>query len=127
MLYFHAISVISAIKGMEQFPDLGRGSLGGERLFAIEPGYEQIPRVVLRRMGKAVRLMVGAGLPLIKQTTCGGVIVGTANGGMEDCIRFMNQIVQYEEGMLAPGNFVQSTPNGRTRSPRRRHRAHARG
>src|SRR5882724_9129031 len=40
-----------------------------------------------------------------------GIIMGTANGGMEDCIKFLNQIIEYEEGMLAPGNFVQSTPN----------------
>ena len=30
---------------------------------------------------------------------------------MEDCIKFLNQIVQYEEGQLTPGNFVQSTAN----------------
>ena len=29
----------------------------------------------------------------------------------EDCIRFLNQIVQYDEGTLTPTNFVQSTPN----------------
>src|SRR5690606_9142933 len=40
-----------------------------------------------------------------------GIIIGTANGGMEDCIKFLNQIIDYEEGMLTPGNFVQSTPN----------------
>ena len=30
---------------------------------------------------------------------------------MEDCIKFLNQIIDYEEGLLTPGNFVQSTPN----------------
>jgi hypothetical protein len=30
---------------------------------------------------------------------------------MEDCIKFLNQIIDYEEGLLTPGNFVQSTSN----------------
>jgi hypothetical protein len=63
-------------------------------------------------MGKAVRMGVGAGLPLL-QTNPGldGIILATANGGLEDCLRFLNQIVDYEEGTLTPTNFVQSTPN----------------
>ena len=30
---------------------------------------------------------------------------------MEDCIKFLNQIVEYKEGLLTPANFVQSTSN----------------
>lgn len=83
------------------------------KLTACEPTYQGIPNSVLRRMGKAVRISTGAALPLIKLgVAIDGIIIGTANGGMEDCIKFMNQIVQYEEGLLTPGNFVQSTPNG---------------
>ena len=78
-----------------------------------EPNYmELIPRGLLRRMGKAVRMGVGTGLPLIKENkNIDGIIMGTANGGLENCIDFLNQIVEYEEGMLTPTNFVQSTPN----------------
>lgn len=80
---------------------------------AQEPNYlELIPANLLRRMGKAVRMGIGAGLPLIKRNEqTDGIIIGTANGGMEDCIHFLNQIVDYEEGVLTPTNFVQSTPN----------------
>ncbi|HMK02894.1 MAG TPA: hypothetical protein VK489_01830, partial [Ferruginibacter sp.] len=61
---------------------------------------------------KAIRMGVGAALPLIKNPApLNGIIIGTANGGMEDCIKFLNQMVQYEEDMLAPGSFVQSTSN----------------
>lgn len=82
-------------------------------LFAIEPSYlDFIPASLLRRMGKAVRMGIGAGLPLIKKhSNIEGIIIGTANGGLEDCIRFLNQIVDYEEGVLTPTNFVNSTPN----------------
>jgi hypothetical protein len=82
-------------------------------LYAIEPAYETIPPGVLRRMGRAVRLGIGAALPLVKQAirTPGGIIIGTSMGGMEDCIKFLNQIIEYNEGTLTPTNFVQSTPN----------------
>lgn len=78
-----------------------------------EPDYmDLIPRGLLRRMGKAVRMGVGTGLPLIKQNqNIDGILMGTANGGLENCIDFLNQIVEYDEGMLTPTNFVQSTPN----------------
>ncbi len=79
---------------------------------AIEPSYQEIiPRNLLRRMGKAVRLGIGAALPLLKDQDVDGIVIGTGNGGLEDCIKFLNQIMKYEEGTLTPTNFVQSTPN----------------
>lgn len=80
---------------------------------AIEPDYSStIPRSLLRRMGKAVRLGIGVGLNLVnKHNDLCGIIIGTANGGLEDCFKFLDQIVEYNEGRLTPTNFVQSTPN----------------
>ena len=84
----------------------------GIRYQAIEPDYAKfIPAGLLRRMGKAIRMGVGAGLPLIERAQIEGFILGTANGGLEDCLKFLNQIVDYDEGTLTPTNFVQSTPN----------------
>ncbi len=80
-------------------------------LRAIEPSYDAIPPAMYRRMGKAVRLASGAALPLLHNSIFNGIVVGTANGGMEDCIKFLNQIIEYEEGKLTPTNFVQSTTN----------------
>ena len=78
----------------------------------IEPSYESIPDNLLRRMGKALRMGVGSALNLIATPELvDGIVIGTANGGMEDCIKFLNQIIDYNEGMLTPTNFVQSTPN----------------
>jgi len=63
-------------------------------------------------MGKSIRMGVGAALPLMSETdSVNGIIMGSANAGMEECVKFLNQIVQYEEGQLTPGNFVQSTGN----------------
>ena len=80
---------------------------------AIEPSYQDIiPSTQLRRMGKAVRMGIGVSLPLLERNPKpDGIIYGTANGGLEDCIKFLNQIVEYNEGTLTPTNFVQSTPN----------------
>lgn len=82
------------------------------KLIAREPKYPEIPLGILRRMGKAVRMGVGAALSLLQsENSMDGIIIGTANGGMEDCIKFLNQIMEYQEGRLTPTNFVQSTPN----------------
>jgi len=80
---------------------------------AYEPNYTDIiPKTLLRRMGKAVRMGIGTGLPMIKlNNNIDGIIIGTANGGLENCIQFLNQIVEYDEGTITPTNFVQSTPN----------------
>ncbi|MEO8583975.1 MAG: beta-ketoacyl synthase chain length factor [Flavitalea sp.] len=83
------------------------------KLHAIEPSYEGIPVKILRRMGKAVRIGIGAAMPLLQNNNepLSGIIIGSAMGGMEDCINFLNQVIDYNEGMLTPTNFVQSTPN----------------
>lgn len=85
----------------------------GNRYAALEPPYGTlIPAGLLRRMGKSVRMGVGAGLPLIQRNPdLEGIILSTVNGGLEDCLKFLNQIVDYKEGTLTPTNFVQSTPN----------------
>jgi 3-oxoacyl-(acyl-carrier-protein) synthase len=83
-----------------------------KKLLAIEPSYEQIPPGVLRRMGKAIRMGVGTALPLMDKTKpVNGIIIGSANAGLDESIKFLIQIVDYEEGQLTPGNFVQSTGN----------------
>jgi hypothetical protein len=81
-------------------------------LKAIEPSYSGIPPGAMRRLGKSVRMALGAALPLLeKYPDPQGIVIATANGGMEDCIKFLNQIVEYKEGLLTPGSFVQSTSN----------------
>jgi hypothetical protein len=112
MLYIHQPYCISP---QQTFQDINIEMLNeaiDKKMVAIEPAYEGIPPGILRRMGKAIRIGVGASMPIIKNNgPLNGIIIGTANGGMGDCIMFLNQIVQYEEGLLAPGNFVQSTSN----------------
>ncbi|MBC8033787.1 MAG: beta-ketoacyl synthase chain length factor [Chitinophagaceae bacterium] len=111
MLYIHDTTCISPQQTLGDIDIKHLKSADGNKMMALEPSYQNIPTPVLRRMGKAVRMSVGAAMPLLQHFKPDGLIIGTANGGMEDCIKFLNQIIVYEEGMLTPGNFVQSTPN----------------
>ena len=112
MLYIHQTTCISAQQTfMEENLDELHDPVGN-KLLAIEPGYEGIPKSILRRMSKPVRIGVGAALPIMENVKeLDGIIIGTANAGMEDCFHFLKQMVDYDEGLLTPGNFVQSTAN----------------
>lgn len=105
MLYIHQTSCVSPQEGL----DSPKGPVNN-LLKAAEPRYEGIPGNVLRRMSKSVRMGTGAALPLLKYSP-DGILIGTGYGGMEDSIRFLNQIIEYDEGILTPGTFVQSTAN----------------
>lgn len=80
-------------------------------IHAIEPKYENVPLGQLRRMGRALRMGVGTCMKLLGTHNVNGLLIGTANGGIEDSIMFLNQIHDYEEGRLTPTAFVQSTYN----------------
>ncbi len=83
-----------------------------KKLLAVEPSYDMIPPGVLRRMGKSIRMGVGTALPLLdNENPVNGFIIGSANAGLDECVKFLIQIVDYDEGQLTPGNFVQSTGN----------------
>jgi len=118
MFYIHHISCISPQGSGAVGADLSVGPVGagglvgpvGNLLRAIEPKYEGVPGNVLRRMSKSVRMGVGASLPLLKQSP-DGILIGTGYGGMEDSVKFLKQVIDYQEGVLAPGPFVQSTAN----------------
>jgi len=112
MAYFHLPVCISP---QNSFPEVDLSQIRESKnnlLEAIEPAYPGIPAGAMRRMGKSVRMAVGAALPILdKFPQPDGIVIATANGGMEDCIKFLNQIVEYNEGLLTPANFVQSTSN----------------
>ena len=111
MLYIHKTAQISPQETIfHKDADTINPAVNG-KLIAKEPLYPFIPAGILRRMGKSVKMGVGAALTIIEKQELNGVIIGTANGGMNDCMKFLQQIVDYEEGMLSPGNFVQGVPN----------------
>jgi hypothetical protein len=83
------------------------------KLKAVEPKYPGIAPNALRRMSKGGRMGLGAAMPLLNKLfrQPDGIIIGTANGGMEESGKFLSQLITYKEEALTPGNFVQSTPN----------------
>ncbi|MES2620437.1 MAG: beta-ketoacyl synthase chain length factor [Bacteroidota bacterium] len=111
MFFIHQSSCISHQPTFNEV-DLEDLKLSENNLIhAIEPKYEGVPIGQLRRMGRALRMGVGAGMKLLLQNKVDGIIIGTANGGIEDSIVFLNQIHDFEEGRLTPTAFVQSTYN----------------
>ena len=109
MIYIHQTSSISP------FP-FGNGGVVPDPVDGVyrvvEPVYSGVSPNALRRMSKAVRLGVGTASPLLANTGLpDGILIGTGNGGMEESVKFLRQIIEYSEGLLAPGNFVQSIPN----------------
>lgn len=113
MLYIHQTVCISP---QETFPSFDISRIHqpvGNKLEVREPSYEGIPRNLLRRMGKAVRIGIGASAPILRSAPrpVSGIIIGTGNGGTEDSYSFLQQMKEYGEGMLTPGSFAQSTSN----------------
>ena len=114
MMHILDISCISPqhTYGVKSFNDLIIPHSGNHYL-ALEPDYKSfISRGALRRMGKASRLGIGAGTPLIQgHNNIDGVIISTGNGGLGECVQFLDQIIRYDEGTLTPTHFVNSTAN----------------
>lgn len=112
MFYIYKTSCISP---QQTFAEVNLNNLqesADNKLLVLEARCEGIPANVLRRMSKTVKLGIAAAMPLIStEQPPAGIIMGTGNGGMEESGKFLNQIVEYNEDMLTPTNFVQSTPN----------------
>jgi beta-ketoacyl synthase-like protein len=113
MLYIHQAIAISPQETFP-FPDLTRIYQPVDNKLEIrEPSYEGIPRNLLRRMGKAVRMGIGASAPILRSTPrpVSGIVIGTGNGGTADSFSFLQQMKEYGEALLTPGSFAQSTSN----------------
>jgi hypothetical protein len=111
MFYIHQSSCISAQQAFSDSTIDSITSSTENKLYALDVNYDSIPPNVLRRLGKAVKMGIVTGHSLIIKNNVDGIVIGSANGGLEDCIKFLNQIIEFDEGRLTPTNFVQSTAN----------------
>jgi len=84
-----------------------------DKMVAAEPDYTNlIKSSQLRRMSKLMRMSVATAVPLInKYPDVSGVIIASSNGSVDRSLRFLSQIIEYDEGTLTPTDFVQSTAN----------------
>ena len=94
----------------ETFP-----SISGSRLACIEPDYKTlIDAKLIRRMSRIIRMGVTAAMECLHEagvTMPGAIVTGTAYGCLQDTDLFLTKMVEYNEELLTPTAFIQSTHN----------------
>lgn len=81
-------------------------------LSAIDPGMGGMDRNTARRMSRPVRMGMTLAMDmLVPGVTLDGLIFATASAGNAAAMQFLKQIADYDEGLLTPGDFVQSSPH----------------
>ncbi|MEJ7766929.1 MAG: beta-ketoacyl synthase chain length factor [Chitinophagaceae bacterium] len=90
-------------------------SYPGNRLACIEPDYKQlIDAKLIRRMSRMIKMGVAAALECLQEAgemMPGAIITGTSYGCLEDTGIFLSKMVEYNEELLTPTAFIQSTHN----------------
>lgn len=87
----------------------------GNRLACTEPDYKEFIDVkLIRRMSRIIRMGVAAAMECLKEAEVkkpDAIITGTAYGCLEDTGLFLTKMVEYNEELLTPTAFIQSTHN----------------
>lgn len=85
------------------------------RLACIEPDYKEfIDPKQIRRMSRIIRMGVTAAMECLQEAGIGvpdAIITGTAYGCLEDTNSFLSKMVEFNEELLTPTAFIQSTHN----------------
>ncbi len=87
----------------------------GNRFNCIEPDYDDlIDAKLIRRMSRIIKMGTAAAIKCLQQANIempGGIIVGTAYGCLQDTEIFLQRMIDYNEELLTPTAFIQSTHN----------------
>ncbi|HNU86735.1 MAG TPA: beta-ketoacyl synthase chain length factor [Ferruginibacter sp.] len=115
-MYIRATGNISAQKTFGHPPmDEPAVAYTGNRLTCIEPEYKEfIDPKLIRRMSRIIRMGVAAAMECLKEADVkmpDAIITGTAYGCMEDTASFLSKMVEFNEELLTPTAFIQSTHN----------------
>lgn len=82
---------------------------------AVSPNYKDlIPAMALRRMSKAVKMGITAAKNALTEAGISqpsAIITGTGQGCLQDTEKFLEIVLEQQEGLLAPTSFIQSTHN----------------
>lgn len=82
---------------------------------AVTRNYKEfIPVMALRRMSTAVKMGLTAALIALKDAGIempDAIITGTGQGCKQDTEKFLNEMLDKDEALLAPTSFIQSTHN----------------
>ena len=115
-MYIRATGNISPQKTFGHPPmDEAAVAYTGNRLTCIEPDYKEfIDPKLIRRMSRIIRMGVAAAMECLKEADVkmpDAIVTGTAYGCMEDTHSFLSKMVEFNEELLTPTAFIQSTHN----------------
>jgi 3-oxoacyl-[acyl-carrier-protein] synthase II len=81
----------------------------------VEPAYDAfVDSKMIRRMSRIVRMGVAAAMTCLRNALTenpGAILTATAYGCLEDTSFFLRRMVEFEETLLSPTAFIQSTHN----------------
>jgi 3-oxoacyl-[acyl-carrier-protein] synthase II len=115
-MYIRATGNISAQKTFGHLPFLTKVvEYTGNRLSCIEPDYKTFIDVkLIRRMSRIIRMGVAAAMECLQEAgvkSPDAIVTGTAYGCLEDTGLFLTKMVEFNEELLTPTAFIQSTHN----------------
>jgi 3-oxoacyl-(acyl-carrier-protein) synthase len=114
-MYIRATGNISPQKTFGHQPLADVVAYTGNRLDCIEPDYKEfINPKQIRRMSRIIRMGVAAAMECLQEAGCklpDAIITGTAYGCLEDTNSFLSKMVEFNEELLTPTSFIQSTHN----------------
>ena len=114
-MYIRATGNISPQKTFGHQPLVDVVAYTGNRLNCIEPDYKEfIDPKQIRRMSRIIRMGVAAAMECLQEAGTkvpDAIITGTAYGCLEDTNSFLSKMVEFNEELLTPTSFIQSTHN----------------
>jgi 3-oxoacyl-[acyl-carrier-protein] synthase II len=114
-MYIRATGNISPQKTFGHQPLADAVAYTGNRLTAIEPDYKEfIDPKQIRRMSRIIRMGVAAAMECLQEAGIkvpDAIVTGTAYGCLEDTNSFLSKMVEFNEELLTPTAFIQSTHN----------------
>ncbi|MBL7703706.1 MAG: beta-ketoacyl synthase chain length factor [Ferruginibacter sp.] len=114
-MYIRATGNISPQKTFGHQPLVDAVAYTGNRLACIEPDYKEfIDPKLIRRMSRIIRMGVAAAMECLQEADIkvpDAIVTGTAYGCLEDTNSFLSKMVEFNEELLTPTAFIQSTHN----------------
>jgi 3-oxoacyl-(acyl-carrier-protein) synthase len=114
-MYIRATGNISPQKTFGHPPLVDAVAYTGNRLACIEPDYKDfIDPKQIRRMSRIIRMGVAAAMECLQEADVkvpDAIVTGTAYGCLEDTNSFLSKMVEFNEELLTPTSFIQSTHN----------------
>jgi|APGre2960657404_1045060.scaffolds.fasta_scaffold03720_4 3-oxoacyl-[acyl-carrier-protein] synthase II len=114
-MYIRATGNISPQKTFGHQPLVDEVAYTGNRLACIEPDYKDfIDPKQIRRMSRIIRMGVAAAMECLQEADVkapDAIVTGTAYGCLEDTNSFLSKMVEFNEELLTPTSFIQSTHN----------------